>query len=424
MSALRIEGGRVIDPAGGVDGVHDVWIDGGRIAAVGKAPAGFPEHETIGAAGLVVCPGLVDLCARLREPGEGHKGGIGPETRAAVAGGVTTLCQPPDTRPAIDTPATVELIHQRALAADRARVLPVGALTVGLAGEYLAPMRALAAAGCVALGQAERPLRDTHVLRQALAYAATHGLTVMLPLHDPDLAHGCAHEGPVATRLGLPGIPVAAETTALARIAALAADTGARIHVGRVSSAAACEQLARARDAGLALTADVAAHQLHLTQEAVLSLDPRTHVRPPLRDESDRMALRRAVGDGLLAVCSDHQPHEADAKRAPFGASAPGISALETLLPLALAPARDGDYDLATALRALTAAPAAALGLEAGTLAPGAAADVLAFDPDAEWTLDPAAMLSRGHNTPFAGSSLRGRVAWTLVGGRRVWPEA
>lgn len=424
MSALRIEGGRVIDPAGGVDGVHDVWIEGGRIAAVGASPKGFPQHETIGAAGLVVCPGLVDLCARLREPGEAHKGGIGPETRAAVAGGVTTLCQPPDTRPAIDTPATVELIHQRALAADRARVLPVGALTVDLAGEYLAPMRALAAAGCVALGQAERPIRDTHVLRQALAYAATHGLAVMLPPHDPDLAHGCAHEGPVATRLGLPGIPVAAETTALARIAALAADTGARIHVGRVSSAAACERLARARDAGLALTADVAAHQLHLTEAALLSLDSRTHVRPPLRDAADRAALRRAVADGLLAVCSDHQPHEADAKRVPFGASAPGISALETLLPLALDLVRAGDADLVTILHALTAGPSRALGLGAGTLAPGTAADMVAFDPDAEWTLDPAAMLSRGRNTPFAGASLRGRVAWTLVGGRRVWPEA
>lgn len=423
MNALRIEGGRVIDPAGGVDGLHDVWIRDGRIVAVGDAPAGFPEPARIDAAGLVVCPGLVDLCARLREPGEAHKGTIASETRAAVAGGITTLCQPPDTKPVIDAPATVELIHQRALAAGSARVLPIGALTLGLDGEYLAPSRSLAAAGCPALGQAERPVRDTHVLRQALAYAATHDLPVMLPLLDPDLAHGRAHEGAVATRLGLPAIPVAAETTALARLIVLAADTGARIHVGRVSSAAACELLARARDAGTAITADIATHQLHLTHEAVIRFDSHAHVRPPLREESDRVALRRALADGLIGtVCSDHQPHEPDAKRVPFGASAAGISALETLLPLALDSVHAGDCDLATALRALTSGPARALGLEAGTLAPGAAADLCAFDPDAEWVLDPDRMFSRGRNTPFAGTTLRGRVAWTMVGGRRVFP--
>lgn len=423
MSALRIQGGRVIDPGRELDGVHDVWIRDGLVAALGEAPAGFPDHERLDAGGLVICPGLVDLCARLREPGQTHKGTIASETRAAAAGGVTTLCQPPDTRPVIDAPATVELIHQRALAAGTARVLPVGALTVGLAGEYLAPMRALAAAGCAALGQAEHPIRDTHVLRQALAYAATHDLPVMLPIHDPDLAHGCAHEGPVATRLGLPGIPVAAETTALARIIALAADTGARVHVGRLSSAAGCDLLARARAAGTTVSADVAAHQLHLTQQAVSRFDSRAHVRPPLRAEHDRAALRQAVADGLVhAVCSDHQPHEPDAKSIPFGASEPGISALETLLPLALDLAHTGDCGLGAALAPLTAGPARALGLAAGTLAPGAAADLCAFDPDAEWVLEPARMRSRGRDTPFAGTALRGRVAWTMVGGERVYP--
>lgn len=425
MSAIRIRGGRVIDPACGVDGMHDVWIRDGRIAAVGGAPAAFPEHETIDATALIVCPGLTDLCARLREPGQTHKGTIASETRAAVAGGITTLCQPPDTKPVIDAPATVELIHQRALAAGIARVLPIGALTIGLDGEYLAPLRSLAAAGCAALGQAARPVRDTHVLRQALAYAATHDLPVMLPALDPDLANGCAHEGAIATRLGLPGIPVAAETTGLTRIVALAVDTGARIHVGRISSAAACDLLARARDTGIALTADVAAHQLHLTHDAVIRFDSHAHVRPPMREESDRAALRQAVAAGLVtAVCSDHQPHEADAKRVPFGASEPGISALETLLPLALDLAHAGDCDTATVLRSLTAGPARALGLDAGTLAPGAPADVCAFDPDAEWVLDPANMHSHGRNTPFAGTTLRGRVAWTMVDGRVVHEAA
>lgn len=425
MNAIHVQSGRVIDPARGIDGVQDVWIRNGRIVAVGELPLEFPRHEQIDATGLIICPGLVDLSARLREPGASHKGTIASETRAAVAGGITTLCQPPDTKPVIDAPATVELIHQRALAAGAARVVPIGALTLGLDGEYLAPARALAAAGCPALGQAERPIRDTHVLRQALAYAATHELPVMLPLHDPDLAHGCAHEGAVATRLGLPGIPVAAETAALARIIALAADTGARVHVGRVSSAGACDLLMRARDAGTAITADVAAHQLHLTHEAAIRFDSHAHVRPPLREESDRVALRQAVAEGLIGViCSDHQPHEPDAKQVPFGASAPGISALETLLPLALDLVHTGDCDLATALARLTAEPAQVLGLSAGTLSPDSPADLLAFDPDAEWVLDPANMHSRGRNTPFAGTALRGRVAWTMVDGRVVHEAA
>lgn len=424
MSALRVQGARVIDPAQGTDARQDVWIDNGTIVALGRAPDTFPDHEIVDAAGLVVCPGLVDCCARLREPGEANKGSIASEAAAAASAGITTLCQPPDTRPVIDTPSTVELIHQRAATADRARVRVVGALTLGLAGEYLAPMRALVAAGCIALGQADRPVRDTHILRQAMAYAATHDLTVVLPPVDPDLAHGCAHEGAVATRLGLPGIPVAAETAGLARVIAVAADTGARIHVGRLSSAAACDLLAGARSRGLAITADVAAHQLHLTEQAVAHFDSQAHVRPPLRTEGDRSALRQAVSDGLIdAVCSDHQPHEPDAKRAPFGASAPGISALESLLPLALDLVSGGDCSLVTALRALTSGPARALNLDAGTLTAGGPADLCAFDPEAEWTLQPARMKSRGRNTPFAGARLRGRVAWAMVGGRLFRPD-
>lgn len=414
----------MIDPTRGIDDHLDVWIADGVIASVGDAPGSFPDHESIDATGLVICPGLVDLCARLREPGETHKGCIASETRAGLASGITTLCQPPDTRPVIDAPATVELIHQRAVAADAARVRPVGALTIGLSGEYLAPMRALAAAGCVALGQANRPVRDTQVLRQALAYAATHELTVMLPPIDPDLAHGCAHEGAVATRLGLPGIPVAAETVGLARVIALAADTGARIHVGRISSAAACDLLARARAAGVTISADVAAHQLHLTEDAVARFDSHARVQPPLRTEGDRSALRQAVGEGLIGtVCSDHQPHEADAKRAPFGASAAGISALESLLPLTLDLAHAGDCSLSTAVGALTAGPAGSLGLTAGNLAAGSPADLCAFDPDAEWALDPASMRSRGRNTPFANGFMKGRVAWCVLDGRRVTPD-
>lgn len=424
MSAVVIAGGRVVDPAAGMDRVTDVWINGGRIAAVGKAPARFPSHERIDAGGRIVCPGLVDLCARLREPGAPRKGTIASETGAAAAGGITTLCCPPDTEPVIDTPATVELIRQRAAAAGRARVRPLGALTAALEGEYLAPMRALAAAGCIAMSQAARPVRDTHVLRAALAYATTLGLPVVLAPRDPWLSTGCAHEGASATRLGLPGIPVAAETTELARILALAGDTGARVHVARLSSAAGVELLARARADGLAVTADVAAHQLHLTADAARGFDAMAHVQPPLRDPADREALRAALAEGIIdAVCSDHQPHDADAKLAPFGASAPGISALETLLPLVLELVQAGGCDLATALARVTAGPARALGLEAGTLAVGAAADVCVLDPDAAWTVDPRRWHSRGRNTPFAGHTLHGRAEVVLVAGRRAMPD-
>lgn len=424
MSAVAIVGGRVIDPAAGVDRVTDVWIDAGRITAIGAAPEAFPEHERIDATGRVVCPGLVDLCARLREPGAPRKGTIASETGAAAVGGITTVCCPPDTEPVIDTPATVELIRQRAVAAGQARVRPLGALTAALGGEYLAPMRALAAAGCVAVSQADRPVRDTHVLRAALAYAATLDLPVVLVPRDPWLSTGCAHEGASATRLGLPGIPVAAETTELARILALAGDTGARVHVGRLSSAAGVDLLARARADGLAVTADVAAHQLHLAADAARGFDAMAHVQPPLRDPADREALRAAVAEGLVdAVCSDHQPHDADAKLAPFGASAPGISALETLLSLVVGLVHAGACDLATALARVTTGPARALGLEAGTLAAGAAADVCVLDPEAAWTVDPRRWHSRGRNTPFAGHTLHGRAEVVLLDGRRTFPH-
>lgn len=421
MSAWLICGGRVIDPASGLDERTDLWIADGRITAVGAPPAQFPAHERIDASGRIVCPGLVDLCARLREPGAPQKGTMASETCAAAAGGITTVCCPPDTRPAIDSPATVELIRRRAAHAGYAHVRPVGALTMDLAGEYLAPMRALAAAGCVALGQADRAVHDTHVLSAALDYAATHDFVVMLPPQDPWIGRGCAAEGPLATRLGLSAVPVAAETTELARILALVADTGARVHVGRLSSAAGVEQIARARADGLPVTADVAAHHLHLTDAALRGLDARAHVRPPLRSAPDRDALREAVITGAVtAVCSDHQPHERDAKRAPFAASAPGISALETLVPLALALADGGGCELATALARVTTGPAEILGLDAGTLAPGAPADVCLLDPAAEWTLDASALASRGHDTPFDGMPMRGRVERVLLAGEPV----
>ena len=419
MSALCITGGRVIDPGSGLDAVTDVWIDGGRIAALGQAPADFPAHDRLEAEGRIVCPGLVDLCARLREPGATHKATIASETRAATSAGISTLCCPPDTRPPIDAPATVELIRQRALDAGQVRVHPIGALTLGLEGQYLAPMRALAQAGCPAFGQADRDIADSHILRSALAYASTIGRPVVLPAVDHALGQGCAHEGRMATGLGLTGIPVAAETAALARIVALVADTGARVHIARLSSAAGVEILARARADGLPISADVAAHQLHLTEAALAGFDTSAHLRPPLRGSGDRAALREAVAAGVIeAVCSDHRPQDQDAKQRPFASSGVGLSGLETLLGLTLDLAETGLCDLSTALSRLTTGPARVFDLAAGSLGPGAPADICIFDPAARWVVDPTRFVSRGKHTPLAGMTLRGRATTTLVGGR------
>ncbi|ROR34513.1 dihydroorotase [Inmirania thermothiophila] len=422
---LTIRGARLVDPAGGLDTVADLHVADGRIAALGPAPAGFVPERVIEAAGLVACPGLVDLAARLREPGQEHKATIASETRAAAAGGITTLCCPPDTEPVIDTPAVAELIQRHARAAGFARVLPIGAVTQGLAGAQLSEMAALREAGCVAVGDGLEPLGDPLLLRRAMAYAATFDLPLHLRPEDPALRDGgIAHEGRVATRLGLPGIPPSAETVAIARALALAEETGARVHFCRLSTARGVALVRRAKAEGLAVTADVSAHQLHLTEDDLEGFDPQCHLRPPLREGADREALRAGLADGTLdAVCSDHQPHEADAKLAPFGETEPGISALETLLPLTLALVADGVCDLATALARLTAGPAAVLGLAPPRLAPGAVADVCLFDPDAAWTVEAATLRSRGRNSPFLGRTLRGRVRWTLLEGRIVHEE-
>ncbi len=421
MSDTILRGGRVIDPGTGVDRIADVHIADGHIAAIGAVEASQRVAREMDISGRVVCPGLVDLAARVREPGSTHKGSVASESAAALAGGITTMACPPDTEPPIDSPATVELIRQRALAADGARVAPIGALSAGLDGEHLAPMGALARAGCVALGQADRPIRDTQVLRAGLAYAATQGRAVFLPPRDPYLSAGYAHEGGVATRLGLSAIPVSAETSELARLIALAQDTGAHVHVGPLSSAAGVEMLRRARQDGVTITGDTAIHYLHLTEQAADGFDSDAHVAPPLREPTDRDALRNALAEGAIAaVTSDHRPHEADAKRVPFGESAPGISGLETLLSLVVELAAAGVCDLATALARVTSGPATILGAASGAVSPGALADLCVFDPTANWRVEPAALQSRGHNTPFAQRLMTGRVESVFVGGRQL----
>lgn len=422
MTRLRIHDGRVVDPSQGLDTVADLFIADGCIQAIGEL-AGFEADQAIDATGLVVCPGLIDLRAHLREPGQEHKATIASEVRAARAGGITTLCMPPDTDPVLDNPAVAELIRTRADAVGTTRVLPVGALTQELEGEVLAEMAALKAAGCVAVSNGLRPLANTLVWRRAMEYAATFGLTVFIHPRDPWLAKkGCAHEGPVATRLGLPGIPVAAETAALAQSLVLLQQTGAKVHYFLLSSAQAVSMIAGARRRGLPVTGDTSAHHLHLTDMDIIGFDANAHVQPPLRSGSDRDGLRRGIAnDTLSAICSDHQPHEADAKLVPFCVTEPGLSALETLLPLSLRLVDDGLMDLSAVIAKLTAGPAEILGQPLGTLAVGATADVCIFDPERYWTVDAERLLSAGHNTPFDGWELRGQVTHTLFGGRLVF---
>ena len=415
----RILGARVIDPASGLDQVSDLYLDGGKIAAFDQAPNGFVVDREIDARGLIAAPGLVDLSVALREPGYSRKGSIASETLAAAAGGVTSLCCPPLTKPVLDTPAVAELILDRAQEAGHAKVFPIGALTKGLAGEQLAELVALRDAGCVAFANGLAPLANNRTLRRALEYAATFDLTVIFHSQDADLADGgLAHEGATASFLGLAGIPETAETVALARDLLLVEQSGVRAHFSQITSARGAEMIAAAQARGLPVTADVAMYQLILTDEALLGFSSLYHVQPPLRTARDRDGLRDAVKSGVIgAIASHHQPHEPDAKLAPFGATEPGISSVELLLPLALTLVQDGLLDLPTLLARLSAGPAKALRLPAGRLATGAPADLVLFDEQGQ-TLAGETWHSKGGNSPFIGHCLPGQVRYTLVGGR------
>jgi len=422
MHRIRIHGGRVIDPAQKLDTVIDVCIADKQVVALGNAPE-FIADEVINAADLVVCPGLVDLRVALREPGQEHKGDIASETAAAAAGGVTTVCVPPDTMPIIDTPAVAELIKVRADQADQAWVLTLGALTRGLAGEQISAMGALKNAGCVGVSNGLRPINNTLILRRAMEYAANFGLTVVLHPQDYWLGTGgCAHEGMIADQLGLPGIPVAAETVAVARALLLAEQDGVRVHFTLLSAGRSVEMIAAAQARGLSVTADVAIHQLHLTEVDIADFNAQCHVLPPLRSIADRELLRAGCASGVIsAICSDHQPHESDAKLAPFSETEPGISGVETLLSLGLSLVQEKILDLPVLIERLTWGPAQILGQSTGTLRVGTRADVCIFDPEQLWTVDAARFRSRGHNTPFHGRKLRGRVVRTIFAGKTVF---
>lgn len=420
---IKIQGGRVIDPANELDQIADLYISDGVISAIGTAPAGFSADQTIDANGLIVSPGLIDLCANLREPGYTRKGTIASETAAAAAGGITTLCTPPTTKPIADNTAVVDLIQDLAQQSGNTRVLPMGALTQGLAGEQLSPMYALQQAGCVAFTNVREPINSSLTLVRCLEYAATHDLLVMFQAQDADLADGgVMHDDTTCTRLGLNGIPESAETIEVARCLLLIEQTGVRAHFGQLSCERSVRMVMDARERGLNVTADIAIQNLLLTDENVSGFDPNFYLIPPLRSQLDRAGLRQALlADGFQAICSDHQPHELAAKQAPFAATEPGMTGVETLLSLSLMLVEQGLVDLPQMLSKLTSGPARVLGLELGTLGEGKPADICIFDPEASWTLTEENCRSAGVNTPFLNHALKGVVKYTLLNGEVVF---
>ena len=429
---LLIKNGRVINPASGFDAMADVAIAAGRIVSIGDVPADFAPNKTIDASGCVVAPGLVDLSVRLREPGHEHEGMLESELAAAVAGGVTSLVCPPDTDPVLDEPGLVEMLKFRAEKLHQSRVFPLGALTRGLRGTALTPMVQLTEAGCVGFSQAEVPLEDTQVLQRALQYAASFGFTVWLRPQDMHLGKGVAASGALATRLGLPGVPVAAETIALHTIFELMRATGARVHLCRISSAAGLALVARAKADGLNVSCDVSINSLHLTDTDIGYFDSRMRLDPPLRQQRDRDALRQGLLDGTVdALVSDHSPVDEDAKTLPFAEAEPGATGLELLLGLACKWGDDSGAGLLRALAVLTSEPARVLGSSLGTLQAsagqllkGGVADVCVFNPNQSWTVEPSALRSQGKHTPFSGYELPVRVRWTVVGGQLAYEAA
>ncbi len=428
MSKILIKGGRVIDPASGFDSKVDVVLANRTIFAIENVADDFCADQVIDATGCIVCPGFVDLAVRLREPGHEHAGMLASELAAAVAGGVTSVVCPPDTDPVLDEPGLVEMLRFRAEKLQAARVFPLGALTRNLQGEVLTEMLALSDAGCVAFTQAEVPLANTQVLLRALQYASTFGHAVWLRPQEIHLGKGVAASGPLATRMGLSGVPVAAETIALHTIFELMKATSARVHLCRISSAAGVALVRQAKADGLAVTCDVSINSLHLTDTDMGYFDSRMRLNPPLRQQRDRDALRAGLADGTIdALVSDHTPVAEDEKALPFAEAEPGATGLELLLSLALKWSGDDGIDLNRALAVLTSAPGQVLNASAATLGQlkvGGLADICVFDPATHWMVEPGALQSQGKHTPFSGFELPGRVRCTVVGGRVAYQTA
>ena len=423
---IQISNGRVINPATGTDGLQDVFIAAGKIVGLGRSPANFGPNRVIDARGKIVIPGLVDLAARLREPGFEYLAKLESEMFAATVGGVTSLSCPPDTDPPLDEPGLVEMLKHRAKGRNQTNVYPLGALTQQLQGVRLTEMGELHDAGCVAFSQANVPLVDTQVMARALDYASTFGFTVWLQPQDPHLGKGgVAHEGEVASRLGLPTIPTCAESIAISTIVHLMRHTGARVHLCRLSSAAGVELVRSAKSEGLPITCDVSINHLHLSEHDIGFFNAHCHLIPPLRSLRDRDALRAGLADGTVdALVSDHSPVDDDVKQLPFEASEAGATGLELLLPLTLKWAQQDGIPLPLALSRVTTNPARILGVAAGQIGLGSNADLCLFNPEHEWIVTPQNLKSQGKNTPFLNLPLSGKVSHTIVGGFLIYEDA
>jgi len=420
---IHIKNGRVIDPVNKIDSNIDVFIAAGKIIALGHAPEGFVANQIIDASGLIVCPGLVDLSARLREPGEEYKATLVSELQAAVAGGVTSLACQPDTDPVLDEPGLVEMLKHRAKQLNLAHVYPLGALTRQLQGKVLSEMGELREAGCVGFSQANIAITDTQVLWRAMEYAATFGFTLFLHAEEPFLAKdGVAHDGEIASRLGLKGIPSAAEALALASILRIAKETGARIHISRLSTAEGVEMIREAKKINPNISCDVSANQLHLTEHDIGFFDSNCHVKPPFRTQRDKEALSAGLKDGTIdAICSDHTPVDEDAKLAPFAEAEIGATGLELLLALTLKWAHQEKVSLLDAISLVSQSSAQILAIPAGNLSLNSDADICIFDANEYWKISPSSLKSQGKNTPFNGLEMAGKVKTTLVHGQVVY---
>jgi dihydroorotase len=423
---IQVKGGRLLDPANKLDAKQDLFIAEGKILGIKKKPDGFDSDLQINAKGKIVLPGLVDLCARLREPGLEYKGTFITEGLAANSSGITSICCPPDTDPIIDTPAVIELIHQRSRDAGRTNIYPLGALTQSLNSEQLAEMHILKQAGCIGVSNALKPIDNAEILRRTFEYAHSCDLTIFLFAEDNALKNkGVAHEGALSTRLGLPAIPESAETVAISRALLLVEQTNVRLHFCRLSTAHGVQLIRAAQKQGLPVTADVAICNLHLTEMDIADYNSDCHLQPPLRSERDRTGLIAGINDGsITAVCSDHQPHEADAKSAPFSLTESGASTIEHLLPLMLHLVNRKELKLEKAISLLTSQPSNILNIDKGTLQVGKDADICILDTDASTSVDENNLLSTGKNSPFKGWELQGTVTHTLLNGEVVFDRS
>lgn len=420
---ITISNGEIIDPANNLHQTGDIFIDQGRIVGVGQCPDNFIAEQKIDASQQIVCPGLIDLCAYLYEPGQEHKATIYSETAAAAASGITTICCLPDTVPVIDEPSVVELVLRRSANSQQSKVFPIGALTDGLKGKALAAIDTLKSAGCIAVSNANIPINDTEVLRRALEYAKTCNLTVHLYCQDGFLSkNGVMHEGIMSVRLGLSGIPAVAETIAISRALLLIEQIGTRVHFCRISTASGLSLIADAKSRGLEISADVSIANLHLTDVDVNTFNTDCFILPPLREEQDKEALRAGLTNGTISnICSNHQPHQSSSKNVPFSMAEPGASTIEMLLPLTLSLVQETSLTMSQAIAALTSLPAHIIGAASGNLSVGTCADICIFDPQAVWTVDRNKLLSAGKNTPFDSWSMRGQVTHTIIDGNIIY---